>query len=420
MRWTAAIGFVLVFCLGAVTGAQALEESTVFDTIKTRIAQDAACDGSEEPFWHRQSITNPDDGYRVRYSRFGCTVGANGAIVISPGRTESSVEYYETALDFIALGYGPVYAVDHRGQGLSPRLLPDLSKGHVEAFEDYVADFAIVVDAVRAELAELNSGREPPLFFISNSMGGAIGLGYFQAAGTDNPFTAAALSGPMIRVNYISFVDRPLSWLNLGIYSEFGALVQANWRCSIVWLWDGTRCNDYASPATFGAYRADTREFLPDTERIMTHSRARYDLRTYLWDGIDWPAITRGEYTSDELWVGPHLGGSTNGWVQATARFNRDMRKAKNLKKAQVMPIMILMGTRDLRGYRPYRSGSGRKPDLSHAKGLCDDLNAISAREGRYICEFVALEGGFHELLKESDPYRDKAMATVHWFFQQH
>ena len=130
------------------------------------------------------------------------------------------------------------------------------------------------------------------------------------------------------------------------------------------------------------------------------------------------PKTASKEYGPDELWKGPQVGGSTNRWVQTTARFNRTMRRQSNLRKMQTMPLMVMMGTKDLRGYRPYPESADRPPDLSYAKGLCDDLNEISAQQGRYICEFVAIEGGFHELFKESDPFRNRAIATINWFFR--
>lgn len=395
-----------------------MEENIVHETILGYVSAEEPCDTGDAPFWTRHLATNPQDGYRVRFSRFGCSKGEQGAIVVAPGRGESSVEYYETAIDLIALGYGPVYVVDHRGQGFSPRLLPDPDKAHVAAFADYVADFSAVVKAVADDLPALDGYRDGPLWFISNSMGGAIGLGYFQSVGADNPFAAAALAGPMIRVNYFSFVDREPTWLNLKLYSEYGALLQANWRCSVAAWWDAESCVDYASPGTFGPYIPGKRVFRPDTEIAMTHSKARFTLRDALWDDMDWQELAAKEYKPDEIWSGPQVGGSTNQWVQATARYNRDMRQPENLEKMQTMPVMIMMGTRDLRGYRPYPQSADRPPDLSYAKGLCDDLNQISARQGRYICEFVAIEGGFHELFKESDLYRDKAIATVDWFFR--
>ncbi len=230
---TACFLIALTFSLLLPSTSMAIDEDKVLDRLPTLYANPPACGpGSDHAFWTRTFAINPNDGYKVRYSRFGCAPGAKGAIVIAPGRTEPAYEYYETALDFIALGYGPIYAVDHRGQGLSPRLLTDPLKGHVDRFEDYIDDFTIVVDDIQKDLSVMGAG-DAPLFFTSNSLGGAIGIGYFQALADGNPFDAATLLGPMIHVNYISFVDTDSSRLALRIYSERGASLQANVRCRV-------------------------------------------------------------------------------------------------------------------------------------------------------------------------------------------
>ena len=121
----------------------------------------------------------------------------------------------ETALDFIGFGFGPVYLVDHSWQGLSPRLLYDQSKGHIENFRDYITDMVKVVDDMIEYLQKMGAGPSPRIFFISSSLGGAISIGYFQMTGQDNPFAAAALLATMIRSNYIGFMDVRRTRLNL-------------------------------------------------------------------------------------------------------------------------------------------------------------------------------------------------------------
>jgi lysophospholipase len=108
----------LVF-LFLVRPALAFDDSVVFDRMIDVYSQDLECsDNSDFPAWERSHVTNPNDGYRVRYSRFGCTIAPRGSIVLFLGRGEGSFEYYETAIDFIDRGFGPVYVLDHRGQGL--------------------------------------------------------------------------------------------------------------------------------------------------------------------------------------------------------------------------------------------------------------------------------------------------------------
>ena len=62
-------------------------------------------------------------------------------IVVCPGRIESYIKYAELAYDLFHLGFD-VLIIDHRGQGLSGRMLPDTHRGHVDNFSDYVDDLA--------------------------------------------------------------------------------------------------------------------------------------------------------------------------------------------------------------------------------------------------------------------------------------
>jgi lysophospholipase len=81
------------------------------------------------------------------------------AIVISSGRTESFLKYREVVFDLWQAGYS-VSIMDHRGQGLSERILKapkgadaDTSRatheiGYVDRFDDYVDDLKSFVDQV--------------------------------------------------------------------------------------------------------------------------------------------------------------------------------------------------------------------------------------------------------------------------------
>ncbi|WP_417207627.1 serine aminopeptidase domain-containing protein [Antarctobacter sp.] len=411
--------FVLLAILAAPVSA--LDEATVFDKTVAYLTRDADCsEATTEPGWERRVLTMPRDGYRLRYSRFGCAPGAKGALVIAPGRSEPSYEYVETAMDFIARGFAPVYVIDHRGQGLSPRLLADPDKSHVEDFGDYIADFTQFVAAVEADLSALGASPDLPLFLTSNSMGGAIAIGYLQKVGGDTPFAAAALVSAMIHVNYISYTGKRARWLNLRIYSESGVAVQGWWRCAVAWLWNDDLCHDYASARTFGPYQPGTRSFEQDAEAMMTRSRARYALRTHMWDHFDWSGIRKAEYAG-ENWQGPQIGGTTNSWARGSVRFLREMRAPDSLARMVDTPVLLLSGTRDLRAYRQYPGVFDAPPDLSRHTGFCDDLNAASlAADKGYACQFSAINGAFHEIYKERDATRNTALDMVEGFFLRH
>jgi alpha-beta hydrolase superfamily lysophospholipase len=244
-------------------------------------------------------------------------------------------------------------------------------------------------------------------------MGGAIGLGYFVMKAKKSPYTAAILNGPMLRVNYLSFVGKKPSVINNSIYSEQGVIAQSFINCKL------GKCGDYAREKVFGDYKPESRNYvqLPtetEMEVFMTHSKERYDLKTFIWNDMDWSSIKEKEYDANENWNNPQLGGSTSSWTLYVTKFLKSMRKKRFLKGLPDMPIMIQTGTRDLRAYKPYSNGS---TDLSRHSEVCDTINKAN-RFGKKLCTFKPIEGGFHELYKESDEYRDVIMQNLVQFVE--
>jgi lysophospholipase len=115
-----------------------------------------------------------------------------GALVISPGRTESYLKYAELAYELRDVGVS-IYIVDHRGQGFSGRMLDDSQKGYVYHFSDYVADFGTFMDNV------VSATPHAKVLGLAHSMGGPILASYLeQQPGT---FDAVVLSSPMMELN---------------------------------------------------------------------------------------------------------------------------------------------------------------------------------------------------------------------------
>lgn len=110
------------------------------------------------------------------------------AIVICSGRVESYLKYQELIYDLYQQGYS-VYALDHRGQGLSQRLTNNPNKGHVNKFSDYIDDFATFINQI------VMPQNHQKLYLVGHSMGGAIGTLYLKQY--PKTFKAAALSAPM-------------------------------------------------------------------------------------------------------------------------------------------------------------------------------------------------------------------------------
>lgn len=111
-------------------------------------------------------------------------------LIISNGRTESFVLYTEVIMEFVEKGYD-VYAVDHRGQGLSERLTGDPHLGHIDQFQQYAADLNFFVESLVPK-------KKWPTFILSHSMGSAIALDYLM--NYPHSIRAMVMIAPMIDI----------------------------------------------------------------------------------------------------------------------------------------------------------------------------------------------------------------------------
>lgn len=118
------------------------------------------------------------------------------AVVLLTGRTEPIRKYAELIDDLTTAGYS-TYAMDHRGQGASGRMLPNRDKGYVATFDDYVTDLHTFVTTV------VKTDTSAPVVLVAHSMGGAVGVLAIDAHPDD--FAAAVFSAPMLEVNTGSF-----------------------------------------------------------------------------------------------------------------------------------------------------------------------------------------------------------------------
>lgn len=187
------------------------------------------------------------DNVPVRFVRF-CAPGNDRVIVVCPGRIESYVKYAELAYDLFHLGYD-VLIIDHRGQGLSGRMLEDTHRGHVVNFSDYVDDLAAFWQQ------EVASGPWRKRYILAHSMGGAISELFLQRH--PQVCDAIAMCAPMfgIIIRLPDWVVRPLlDWAeSYPRFREGYALGTGSWTA------------------------------LPFAINILTHSRERYrrNLRFY-------------------------------------------------------------------------------------------------------------------------------------------
>ncbi len=92
-------------------------------------------------FWRQHAVEGEfkgKDGVTIRYAALR-QAKVERAILIVNGRVESYLKYQELAWDLWRQGYS-LYLIDHRGQGMSGRMLNDPQKGYVDQFDDYVVE----------------------------------------------------------------------------------------------------------------------------------------------------------------------------------------------------------------------------------------------------------------------------------------
>lgn len=144
-------------------------------------------------FWHsrEEGFIKSADKTKLYWCKLTSPQHSKAIFVVN-GRIESCWKYQELFYDFFQQGYD-IYSFDHRGQGLSDRLIDDPQIGHVGEFDDYILDMQRVIE-------HFDLSHYAQRFLVAHSMGGAIATRYVQTY-PQHPFAAMVLSAPMFGVN---------------------------------------------------------------------------------------------------------------------------------------------------------------------------------------------------------------------------
>lgn len=203
-----------------------------------------------QAFWQstaEEGTFTSQDGLPLHFAKL-VSPEHDKAIILVNGRTESYLKYQELARDLFHNGYD-LYLYDHRGQGLSPRLLDDPLMGHVDSFDDYVQDLEQFVQQ------QVLTTPHERLYLLSHSMGGTISALWLSE--TQVRLNAAVLSSPMMGI-YLG----PLpTWLAKGLISA---------------LQSGCRLLDY--PACYVPGQGSGYDAPSFADNQLTHSEPRYTL----------------------------------------------------------------------------------------------------------------------------------------------
>jgi lysophospholipase len=252
--------------------------------------------------WVLQQLKKQGDSFGAFAGKSGVTIAYAvyrvpqeiGAVVLLPGRTEAYVKYFETVYDLRDAGYS-IYMMDHRGQGLSGRMLADSQKGHVVEFDDYVDDVQTFIDdVVKAE-------PHDRLFILSHSMGGAITTRLLER--DPKIIDAAVLVSPMHQIN-------------TSPYPEFVAEGLAGTLCLV------GKCDDYAPGK--GPYDPSW----AFSKNDVTHCAVRFEMNKRLVQQN--PRIA--------------LGGPTTRWVRESIDATEDLQDAA---ARLTTPVLLLQAGSD-------------------------------------------------------------------------
>jgi lysophospholipase len=197
---------------------------------------------------------------------------AHVVVVLVGGHTESYVKYSELLYDFREANIS-IYALDHRGQGFSTRMLPDPEKDHVSDYNSYIDD----LDSFLREVVDPK--EDETLLLVGQSFGAAVAAAYAERF-------PASVDGLIMSSPYVSIKASALAVAFVGMTTLFGG---------------GEKYVPGGGPYVPVAFE-DNKE---------THSKARHERK--LQDYVDYPAI--------------RLGFPTNRWIVEIEKLGREIRR---------------------------------------------------------------------------------------------
>jgi len=143
-----------------------------------------------------------ENNLSLKYLKFGEKKGSKGSLIFVNGMGENVVMYLELFYDLHSQGWSPIYTYDHRGQGLSGRILPDPHVGYVEDWSFYRKDLNTFIQLVLSDPQVDHQN----LFLVGNSMGAAIVVDYFQhIPGQQDIFSSVLLAAPFFGLHARGF-----------------------------------------------------------------------------------------------------------------------------------------------------------------------------------------------------------------------
>lgn len=308
-------------------------------------------------FWQTGAFSSFQgiDDIRINFATF-CQLGNEKSLIIVPGRSESYIKYQELCYDFAQQGYN-IFILDHRGQGLSERMLDNPHKGYVNNFEDYAADLNTFINTY--VIPQCLPATKP--YLLAHSMGCAIACLYL--AGHADKIQAAVLSSPMFAIN-------------TGKISPQLANGLISFTSKIEKIFANTAC--YFPGQKNHAFK----EF---EDNKLSHSKTRYQ-------------IFKDLYQKEKS---VQLGGVTTQWLKQAHQIKD---KIFSQIAQLTTPITVM------------QAGDDTIVDNVVQNEFCEQLQQCHTKIFQSDRPLV-IEGAWHELFFEQDKFRDPAIShCIDWF----
>jgi lysophospholipase len=343
---------ILLSLLGtfsALAQADSLMSTPIPDSIPSTPATQISAFWQQGQFSSFQGV----DNIRINTAQF-IRDSNERCLVISSGRSEGYLKYQALAYDLFQQGFN-LFLLDHRGQGLSQRLLSNRFKGYVQDFDDYADDLNTFVTTQVLP----NCANKP--YLLAHSMGSTIALRYMQRH--PRQIQAAVLSSPMIAFN-TGGIPWGLTKLLINTAQHIN-----QWFADQPWYFFGQQ--DYQKP-----------EF---EHNLLSHDQRKFQRFVQLYQDV--PQL--------------QLGGVTIHWMQQAI-----IAKQKIFAQLAVLdaPILVLQASLD------------QIVDNQMQDTFCQQLHAVNARSCP-AGKPVVIDGAWHELFIEQDSVREQAMNQIlGWF----
>lgn len=346
--------------LGIFTMASAQENTNQY-TQESQLT--ARLSAQIKQFWQQGQFSSFQsiDKIRINYAAFTDNKFSQ-CIVVVTGRSESYLKYQELAFDLHLQGFN-IFIIDHRGQGLSQRLLKDAHKGYVKKFDDYAHDLHQFINekVMQNCITDVLEIQQHKPHLLAHSMGGTIAVRMMQLY--PQAVQSAVLTSPMIAVN------------NGNI---------PNWLAKAI-IYTGDKLDGFFSDEA--NYFIGQKGFseTPFAENELSQSVVRYQHFIELYQN------------NKKI----QLGGVTTHWLEESIKANKNI--FENLDKLAT-PILLMQSSRDT------IVSNEAQNDFCWQ---LHQLNSNSCLQGKP----VVIEGALHELMFEQDKYRTPALnQALAWF----